>query len=58
MSRPLWLLVVLGLSFLLVAGCSYQPARLKSEPLIEIDDRDDRRGSEFCPPGQAKKGNC
>lgn len=50
------------LATLLVAGCSYQPARIKSEPLVEIDGghgghHGDQRGG-FCPPGQAKKGNC
>ncbi|MFY0990651.1 hypothetical protein [Halomonas sp. C05BenzN] len=60
MPRRLLTLFIVLLSALLVAGCSYQPARIKSEPLIVIDD--DRggysRGSGFCPPGQAKKGRC
>lgn len=55
-------LVVL-FSALVITGCSYTPARIKSEPLIEIDDgrRHDaghRHGGSFCPPGQAKKGRC
>ena len=44
---------------MLMAGCSYQPARIKSEPLIVIDDnRGGHHGGRFCPPGQAKKGRC
>jgi len=46
---------------LVMAGCSYTPARIKSEPLIVIDDDRGgppaRRGG-FCPPGQAKQGRC
>lgn len=59
---------------LLLVGCSYSPARVTPEPIIEIDGRHDhhhrdrhhdydrhndhyRKGG-FCPPGQAKKGNC
>lgn len=57
--RPLSLFIMLC-GVLLIAGCSYQPARIKSEPLIVIDD--DRGGhsrdGNFCPPGQAKKGRC
>lgn len=45
-----------------LAGCSYQPARLTPEPLIEIGDgghhHDRGHGGGFCPPGQAKKGRC
>ncbi|WP_458524690.1 hypothetical protein [Onishia taeanensis] len=29
---------------LLLAGCSYTPARLETRPLIEIDGHDGRRG--------------
>ncbi|MFC3282554.1 hypothetical protein [Litchfieldella rifensis] len=59
MHKPLMALSVVLFAALFVAGCSYQPARIKSEPLIVIDD--DRGGhnhGSFCPPGQAKKGNC
>ncbi|RAW08878.1 hypothetical protein DKQ62_01295 [Halomonas elongata] len=44
-----------------LAGCSYQPARLTPEPLIEIGDGGHHHGGHgrgFCPPGQAKKGRC
>ncbi|EPC04068.1 hypothetical protein L861_01815 [Litchfieldella anticariensis FP35 = DSM 16096] len=59
MYKPLLVLSVALLSALLIAGCSYQPARIKSEPLIVIDDdRGGHHGGGFCPPGQAKKGNC
>lgn len=61
MSRRLLLLFLLLLSALLVAGCSYQPARIKSEPLVIFDDgrgHDHGHGRGFCPPGQAKKGRC
>lgn len=62
LKRHLSVLVVL-LTALIIAGCSYTPARIESEPLIEIDngrhhDRDHRHDGEFCPPGQAKKGRC
>ncbi|MDI5936440.1 hypothetical protein [Halomonas kalidii] len=59
MSRRLLTLCIVLLSTLLVAGCSYQPARIKSEPLIVIDDgHGHSHGGGFCPPGQAKKGRC
>lgn len=39
MKRYNALLIIAGLaSVMLVSGCSYQPARIKSEPLFEIDD--------------------
>ncbi|MDR5892837.1 hypothetical protein [Halomonas mongoliensis] len=60
MSRRLLLPLALAAASLVMAGCSYTPARIQSEPLIVIDD--DRgghsRGGRFCPPGQAKKGRC
>ncbi|MDW5375383.1 hypothetical protein R6258_00495 [Halomonas sp. HP20-15] len=59
-----WMAVTLVLlTGLIVAGCSYTPARIDPEPIVEIGDghhdhdRDHRHGG-FCPPGQAKKGNC
>ncbi|WP_163650545.1 hypothetical protein [Modicisalibacter sp. 'Wilcox'] len=56
MIRALGLLLV-GLA---LAGCSYTPARIDPEPIVEIGDghHDHDRGGDFCPPGQAKKGNC
>lgn len=45
--------VLLGL-----AGCSYDPARVSTEPLVILDDGGHGGGGDFCPPGQAKKGNC
>jgi len=60
MSRRLYFPLMLVAASLVMAGCSYTPARIKSEPLIVIDD--DRgghsRGGRFCPPGQAKQGRC
>lgn len=52
---PLMLLMIL-----FVAGCSYTPARIDPEPIVEIGDGDHRHGhdGDFCPPGQAKKGRC
>ncbi|WP_431023397.1 hypothetical protein [Halomonas sp. H5] len=47
----------------LLAGCSYTPARITPEPLIEIDSRGghhhhrSHRGG-FCPPGLAMQGRC
>jgi hypothetical protein len=59
MSRRLAFPFLIVLTAMLVAGCSYQPARIKSEPLIVIDDnRGGHHGGRFCPPGQAKKGRC
>lgn len=56
------MLLFLLASALVLAGCSYTPARVKPEPIIEIGDGDHRRaddhGGGFCPPGQAKKGRC
>lgn len=62
--------LALILLLLLVAGCSYTPARIDPEPIIEIGDDDHRHDGDhrrhrdhdhdggFCPPGQAKKGRC
>ncbi|APE29598.1 hypothetical protein BOX17_00665 [Halomonas aestuarii] len=45
-----------------LAGCSYTPARISSEPLVVLDDGRGHDhydgGGGFCPPGQAKKGRC
>ncbi|PRY70667.1 hypothetical protein [Halomonas ventosae] len=62
MTRHATLLICLLGASLMLAGCSYTPARIQSEPLVVIDDdrghdHYDRRGG-FCPPGQAKKGRC
>ena len=37
MSRRLSFTLLVVLAAMLMAGCSYQPARIKSEPLIVID---------------------
>ncbi|WP_163557367.1 hypothetical protein [Halomonas sp. NO4] len=64
MSRRLLFLCLLLLSALLVAGCSYQPARIKSEPLVIFEedrgyhDHDRGPGRGFCPPGLRKQGRC
>jgi type IV secretory pathway TrbF-like protein len=60
MSHRLLFPFILVLAAVLVAGCSYQPARIKSQPLVVIDDGHGghSHGSRFCPPGQAKKGRC
>lgn len=59
-SAAKWLMPLLLI--MTVAGCSYEPARISSEPLIILDDdhRDHggHHGGDFCPPGQAKKGRC
>lgn len=41
-----------------LAGCSYTPARISSEPLVVLDGEGGHGGGHFCPPGQAKKGRC
>nr|CDQ32893.1 hypothetical protein BN993_02321 [Virgibacillus halodenitrificans] len=65
--RQVWLMAILvggiGAS---VSACSYTPARIDPEPVVEVGDghhdHDERHehghGGDFCPPGQAKKGNC
>ncbi|HET8791457.1 MAG TPA: hypothetical protein VFM75_09635 [Modicisalibacter sp.] len=59
MHRSLMSFCLLMLMALFVAGCSYTPARIHPEPIIEIGDGDHRHGhGDFCPPGQAKKGRC
>ncbi|EWH01986.1 hypothetical protein [Halomonas sp. BC04] len=60
MSRALLTLFIVLLSSLMVAGCSYQPARIQSQPLVVIDDGHggSPHGSRFCPPGLAKQGRC
>ncbi len=65
MTRRVLLLSLLLIATTVMAGCSYTPARITSEPLIEFGDHHDghdhdryRHGGGFCPPGQAKKGRC
>lgn len=61
MARRFTFLAALLATGLVLAGCSYTPARIQSEPLVVIDDdrgHDHRDGGRFCPPGQAKKGRC
>lgn len=42
-----------------IAGCSYEPARISTEPAVIIDDGGHGHGDgDFCPPGQDKKGRC
>lgn len=43
---------VLGLA---LGGCVVKGPEIKIKPPIEIRAEP---GSKFCPPGQAKKGNC
>lgn len=59
------LLSTLLIAATFLAGCSYTPARISSEPLIEFGDHHDghdhdrhSHGGGFCPPGQAMKGRC
>lgn len=59
--HPTLLICLLGAS-LLMAGCSYTPARIQSEPLVIFDDdrghdHHERRGG-FCPPGLRMQGRC
>lgn len=49
------------LAMVLLSACSYHPARIDPEPPVVIGDGDHGHGhgdGDFCPPGQAKKGNC
>ncbi|REC93631.1 hypothetical protein [Kushneria indalinina] len=60
MTRTLLMALLLAVT---LAGCSYQPARIHPEPAVIIDDGHPGHGNghgngNFCPPGQAKKGNC
>ena len=48
---------------LLLAACTISGPRVSVKPIeikpLEIEIGDGHRGSgSFCPPGQAKKGNC
>lgn len=71
MPRRLLFLLVTVAASLVMAGCSYTPARVETRPLIEVENdrghrhhrRDDRRyqerrGSNFCPPGLRMQGRC
>ncbi|MDI6002426.1 hypothetical protein [Cobetia marina] len=61
MKTSMRLVSLVMMSTFFLAGCSYTPARIDAEPIIEIGDghHDHKRGGgSFCPPGQAKKGNC
>ncbi|MBB3192131.1 hypothetical protein [Halomonas cerina] len=64
MTRHPMLLTALLATGLVLAGCSYTPARIQSEPLVIIDDerghghRDDHRRGGFCPPGLEMQGRC
>lgn len=59
MSNSLLPRCLLLMVALFMAGCSYTPARIDPEPIVEIGDGDHRHGhGDFCPPGQAKKGRC
>ncbi len=56
MTRTLLMALLLAVT---LAGCSYQPARINPEPAVIIGDGHHGKGNgHFCPPGQAKKGNC
>jgi hypothetical protein len=44
---------VIGLG---LSGCTIMGPEIKVKPPIEI--RAEPSGGKFCPPGQAKKGNC
>ncbi|GHB25185.1 hypothetical protein [Salinicola rhizosphaerae] len=47
------------LATVVLSACSYTPARIDPEPAVIIGDGDHSHGNgDFCPPGQAKKGNC
>ncbi|WP_110690018.1 hypothetical protein [Salinicola endophyticus] len=47
------------LAMALLSACSYHPARIEPKPAVIIGDGDHGHGNgNFCPPGQAKKGNC
>ncbi|WP_456269040.1 hypothetical protein M1D97_01830 [Kushneria sp. AK178] len=63
MTSVFRMLCVAILMALVLAACSYQPARIHPEPAVIIDDGHHGNGhghgnGDFCPPGQAKKGNC
>lgn len=59
MTSVFRMLCVATLMAATLAACSYQPARINPEPAVIIGDGHHGHGNgEFCPPGQAKKGNC
>ncbi|NOQ37022.1 MAG: hypothetical protein GQ569_14215 [Methylococcaceae bacterium] len=51
---------------LLFAGCTVRPPsiaiespiKIHTDDVIEYDDGHKHKNKRFCPPGQAKKGNC
>lgn len=52
--------IVVALALLAVAACSAEVKGPKVEvtPPKVVIGPDDGHGGNFCPPGQAKKGNC
>ncbi|WP_136246914.1 hypothetical protein [Halomonas borealis] len=60
MTQRFLMPATLLMAALFLAGCSYTPARIDAEPLVEFGDHHDheRHDGGFCPPGQAKKGRC
>ncbi|MFG6177711.1 hypothetical protein ACGTN6_10735 [Halomonas sp. THAF12] len=64
MSYRLLMPLILLIAATALVGCSYTPARIDAEPLVEFGDRHDhghdrhRQGGGFCPPGLAKQGRC
>lgn len=53
MPRRLLFPMSLLAASLIMAGCSYTPARVETRPLIEVEGD---RG--FCPPGLRMQGRC
>lgn len=39
-------------------GCTIRGPEISVKPPIEIKTESSGHGGKFCPPGQAKKGNC
>lgn len=67
MPRRLLFPIFLLAASLVMAGCSYTPARVETRPLIEVEgerDRDHRhhrgddRRERHCPPGLRMQGRC
>lgn len=54
----LFISMVMLLSFSFIGGCSLHEAKGEVGGVeVEVKNKDGGSG-DFCPPGQAKKGNC
>ena len=55
---------IIVITFLSLVGCEImgpsvkvEGPKVKLDPAVKVEVESDKKGK-FCPPGQAKKGNC